>query len=116
MGLLEQELILSALLNPAVYGENIDKVEKIETHISCVFLAGAYAYKIKKAINLGFLDFSKLDARHYYCQEELRLNRRFSKTLYLDVIGRAHLMQTRPGKLRANKVDAESRARTNCAR
>lgn len=83
---LEQKFIVQALLDPSVYGGDADQVEKIETHISYVFLAGAYAYKIKKAINLGFLDFSTLAARHFYCQEELRLNRRFAASLYLDVV------------------------------
>jgi aminoglycoside phosphotransferase family enzyme/predicted kinase len=61
-------------------------VRLVETHISWVLLAGHYAYKIKKAINLGFLDFSSLKARHYYCEEEIRLNRRLAPGIYLDVI------------------------------
>lgn len=82
----QQKRLISALLRPSVYGDAADRVEKIETHISYVLLAGEYAYKIKKAINLSFLDFSTLKARHYFCQEELRLNRRFAEALYLDVI------------------------------
>ncbi|MET0441803.1 MAG: AAA family ATPase [Casimicrobiaceae bacterium] len=58
----------------------------IETHISYVLLTGRYAYKIKKAVYLGFLDFRTLAARHFYCDEELRLNRRLAPDLYLDVI------------------------------
>lgn len=61
-------------------------VELVETHISWVLLVGHYAYKIKKAIALDFLDFSNLDARHYYCQEEIRLNRRLAPGIYLDVL------------------------------
>jgi uncharacterized protein len=57
-----------------------------ETHISWVLLAGRDAYKIKKAIDLGFLDFSTLKARSFYCSEELRLNRRLAPELYLDVV------------------------------
>jgi aminoglycoside phosphotransferase family enzyme/predicted kinase len=57
-----------------------------ETHISWVLLAGDFAYKIKKAVDFGFLDFSTLDKRHCYCQEELRLNRRLAPQLYLDVV------------------------------
>ncbi|MHB0926196.1 MAG: bifunctional aminoglycoside phosphotransferase/ATP-binding protein [Gallionellaceae bacterium] len=60
------------------------KVE--ETHISWVLLAGCDAYKIKKSLDLGFLDFSTLEARHFYCTEELRLNRRLAPDLYLDVV------------------------------
>ena len=61
-------------------------VRMIETHISWVLLAGRYAYKIKKSVNLGFLDFSSLQARKLYCEEEIRLNRRLAPTIYLDVI------------------------------
>ena len=57
-----------------------------ETHISWVLLAGRDAYKIKKAVNLGFLDFSTLELRRFYCNEELRLNRRLAPQLYLDVV------------------------------
>jgi uncharacterized protein len=61
-------------------------VRMVETHISWVLLAGNFAYKIKKAVNLGFLDFSTLESRHYYCEEEIRLNRRMAPALYLDVV------------------------------
>ena len=57
-----------------------------ETHISWVILCGDFAYKIKKPVNFGFLDFSTLQQREHFCREELRLNRRFSPELYLDVI------------------------------
>ena len=57
-----------------------------ETHISWVLLTGQHAYKIKKSLDLGFLDFSTLEARHFYCTEELRLNRRLAPDLYLDVV------------------------------
>jgi len=60
--------------------------ELIETHISYVLLAGDRVYKIKKALDLGFLDFSTLAARRFYCAEELRLNRRLAPSLYLDVV------------------------------
>ena len=61
-------------------------VALIETHISFVLLAGAHAYKIKKAVNLGFLDFTTLALRHFYCDEELRLNRRLAPALYLAAV------------------------------
>ncbi|WP_198244107.1 AAA family ATPase [methane-oxidizing endosymbiont of Gigantopelta aegis] len=63
-----------------------EAVERVETHISWVLLTGKYAYKIKKPVNLGFLDFSTLEKRHFYCQEELRLNSRLAPTIYLDVV------------------------------
>lgn len=61
-------------------------VRLLETHISWVLLAGRYAYKIKKAVDLGFLNFSSLEDRRYYCEEEIRLNRRLAPNIYLDVV------------------------------
>jgi uncharacterized protein len=61
-------------------------VQVFETHISWVLVAGKFAYKFKKALRLDFLDFSTLDARHFYCQEEYRLNRRLASGLYLGVV------------------------------
>lgn len=82
----DQATLAAALLDPRVYGNGVTRVDKLETHISYVFMAGPYAYKIKKAVDLGFLDFLTLSARRFYCLEELRLNRRFAPSLYLDVI------------------------------
>jgi aminoglycoside phosphotransferase family enzyme/predicted kinase len=61
-------------------------VQRIETHASWVLIAGADAYKIKKAVDLGFLDFRTLAQRRFYCDEELRLNRRTAPRLYLGVL------------------------------
>ncbi|MES9962466.1 MAG: AAA family ATPase [Candidatus Sedimenticola sp. 20ELBAFRAG] len=61
-------------------------VERIETHISSVLLAGDYAYKIKKPLDLGFLDFSTLQRRRFCCDEEIRLNRRLAPGIYIDVV------------------------------
>ncbi|MDD5471604.1 MAG: hypothetical protein PHP05_06790, partial [Sideroxydans sp.] len=58
----------------------------IETHISWVLLIGDYAYKIKKAVDLGFLNYLNLSSRKHYCAEELRLNRRTAPGLYLEVV------------------------------
>jgi aminoglycoside phosphotransferase family enzyme/predicted kinase len=62
------------------------RVELVETHISWVLLTGLRAYKIKKPINPGFADFSTLERRRHFCEEELRLNRRLAADLYLDVV------------------------------
>jgi len=78
--------LIENLGNASVYSHSVDNIEIIETHISWVILTGTYVYKIKKAVNLGFLDFSTLDKRHYYCLEELRLNKRLEPEIYLDVI------------------------------
>ncbi len=61
-------------------------VELLETHISWVLLTAELAYKLKKPVHLPFVDFSTMEARRHFCEEELRLNRRFAPTLYLDVI------------------------------
>jgi len=61
-------------------------VEIVETHISWVLLAGDFAYKIKKAVNFAFLDFSTLEKRRHYCEEEMRLNSRLSPQIYLAVV------------------------------
>ena len=74
------------LLDPNAYPDKVDKVEHVETHISHIFLAGAYAYKIKKSLNLGFLDFSTLQKRKFFCEEEVRLNSRLSSDIYIDVV------------------------------
>lgn len=81
-----QSSLIGALCNPALYPDASGPVELLETHISYILLAGAHAYKIKKAVNLGFLDFSTLALRRRYCAEELRLNRRLAPELYQAVI------------------------------
>lgn len=82
----DQAILVRALCNPAHYDHDADAVQLIETHISWILLSGTYAYKIKKAVNLGFLDFSTLEKRRFFCGEELRLNRRLAPQLYLDVV------------------------------
>lgn len=78
--------LINALLKPGFYDHPVEHCELIETHISWVILAGDYAYKIKKPVDFGFLDFSTLEKRHFYCDEELRLNRRLAADIYLDVV------------------------------
>ena len=74
-------------MEPSAYPEpGSGPVERISTHISDVFLAGGYAYKVKKPLALPFLDFSTLADRRRYCEEELRVNRRLAPALYLDVV------------------------------
>jgi len=79
-------LLIKSLQNPALYPHPVDCFKLIETHISWVILTGSYAYKIKKPLNLGFLDFSSLAKREHYCREELRLNSRLAPDIYLDVV------------------------------
>ena len=77
---------VASLLRPGAYPHPVERVELIETHISWVFLTGPYAYKLKKPVDFGFLDFSTPERRELFCHEELRLNRRFSGDLYCDVV------------------------------
>jgi len=78
--------ILQALKSPETYGHPVDRVELVETHISWVFIAGELTYKLKKPVNLGFLDFTSLEKRRFYCHEEVRLNRRLAAPFYLGVV------------------------------
>ena len=78
--------LVEALMHSSGYPHAVDRVERVETHISWVLLAGDYAYKIKKPVDFGFLDFSTLAARKHFCEEELRLNRRHAASIYLDVV------------------------------
>ena len=78
--------LIAALQNPALYPHPVDGFQVIETHISWVLLTGPFAYKVKKPVNFGFLDFTSLDAREHFCGEELRLNQRLTNDLYLEVL------------------------------
>lgn len=84
-GELDRKLI-DALRNPASYPHPVESVRLLETHISWVLLADDFVYKIKKPVDFGFLDFSELCRREFFCHEELRLNRRLAPDLYLEVI------------------------------
>jgi aminoglycoside phosphotransferase family enzyme/predicted kinase len=77
---------VEALKLPDAWPHPVRDLELIETHCSWVFLTGEFAYKIKKPVNFGFLDFSTLEKRRHCCREELRLNRRLAPELYLDVV------------------------------
>jgi uncharacterized protein len=82
----EQARLVRALTTPTLHGDLCADVRVIETHISYVLLTGRYAYKIKRAVDLGFLDFTTLAARHFYCDRELELNRRLAPAIYLEVV------------------------------
>ena len=79
--------LVESLLKPDAYPHEVhSEILLVETHISWVFLAGEFAYKIKKPIQNSFLDYSTLALRKHFCEEELRLNQRFAKEIYLDVV------------------------------
>lgn len=78
--------LIRDLLDEHAYPHPAQAIELIETHISWVLLAGDFAYKIKKPLNLGFLDFRSLEKRHFFCEEEIRLNRPWAPEIYLGVV------------------------------
>lgn len=78
--------LVRALLDPEPYRPPPSTVELRETHISWVFLAGQFAYKVKKPLRLPFLDYGTLERRHEMCREEIRLNRRLAPDYYLGVV------------------------------
>ncbi|MBW1744596.1 MAG: AAA family ATPase, partial [Deltaproteobacteria bacterium] len=81
-----QAKIFKAMSQPEFYPHRVKAVEQRETHISKVFLTGDYAYKVKKPLNLGFLDFTTLKKRRHFCFQELILNQRLTRAVYLDVL------------------------------
>lgn len=81
-----QSNLVNALLDPRRYPHAAKNVRLTETHISWVLLAGRYAYKIKKSVDLGFVNFTSLALRRYYCEEEIRLNRRLAPQIYLNAV------------------------------
>jgi aminoglycoside phosphotransferase family enzyme/predicted kinase len=77
--------MIADLLSPDRYATFPVDIELLQTHISWVIIAGQQVYKIKKPVDFGFIDYSTLEKRHHYCLEELRLNRRLSRDVYLQV-------------------------------
>ncbi|MGD0626421.1 MAG: AAA family ATPase [Thermodesulfobacteriota bacterium] len=83
---MEFSTLLAALQNSGIYPEHPSKVELVQTHISAIFLTGKHVYKVKKPVNFGFLDFTTLEKRKFYCQQEVELNRRLCPEMYLGVV------------------------------
>ena len=79
-------LMISDLMKASAYPEPPGQVALIQTHISFIILTDSHVYKIKKPVNLGFLDFSTIEKRHFYCVQELELNRRLSPDIYLGLL------------------------------
>jgi uncharacterized protein len=94
---------INKLLLEGNFPENSSRPELIETHISWVFLCSRYVYKIKKPIRYSFLDFSTIEARKYYCEREVELNKRLSDGMYLDV----QTVRELSGKLYIGDKDGE---------
>ncbi len=77
---------LESLLSPQAYSHHPQKIELIQTHLSWVFLADELVYKVKKPVDFGFLNFTTLDRRQFFCNEEIRLNKRLCPDIYLSVV------------------------------
>ena len=98
--MMEGQEITDAFMRPGAYDEKTEgDIKLIQTHISWVFLTGKYAYKIKKPVDFGFLDFTALEKRRKYCDLELKLNRRLCPEIYLDVLP---VTKEKDGKLKIN--------------
>ena len=83
---MKRKTINQALLNPEAYPHKPQKIELVQTQMSFIFLAGEYVYKIKKPVNLGYLDYTTLEKRHFFCHQELKLNKRLCPGAYLAVV------------------------------
>ncbi|PMB38979.1 adenylyl-sulfate kinase [Fischerella thermalis CCMEE 5319] len=79
--------LIQQMLQPGFYPHQVQEpVKLIQTHVSYVLLTGDFVYKLKKPVNFGFLDYSTLEKRRHFCEEELRLNQRGAPELYLEVL------------------------------
>ncbi len=81
-----QNQVVEALMKPEAYEEEPGRIELMQTHISFVFLTRNFVYKVKKAVDLGFLNFTTLEKRRFFCEKELELNRRLCGDMYLEVV------------------------------
>jgi hypothetical protein len=107
----DQDELITRLGQAGFYPHRPQEVEHIQTHISHVFLAGELVYKLKKPLDLGFLDFSSLEKRRFYCHEEIRLNRRLAPDTYLRVEA---LIRDDDGSLRLAAAERDDRALDYC--
>jgi uncharacterized protein len=79
--------LIQQMLVPEFYPHPVTTpIKLMQTHASTILLTGEFAYKLKKPVNFGFLDYSTLEKRQYFCQEEIRLNQRGAEKLYLEVV------------------------------
>jgi aminoglycoside phosphotransferase family enzyme len=78
--------LVQALLDPKVYPDSPQRVEMVQTQMSFVFLTDDYVYKVKKPVDLGYLDYTTLEKRRFYCHQEVELNRRLCSDVYLSVV------------------------------
>lgn len=81
-----QNSIIQSLLTPSFYPHPVEVITTLETHSAIIFLTGEFAYKLKKSVNFGFLDFSTLALRQKFCTLEIALNQRIAPDIYLSVV------------------------------
>jgi aminoglycoside phosphotransferase family enzyme len=98
------ESLIEDLLRPEAVPDPTKQIVLVQTHISLVFIADEFVYKVKKPVNFGFLDFTTFEKRAFYCRQELNLNRRLAKDIYLNVLpirfdGKKHSMRSRKGQI-----------------
>jgi aminoglycoside phosphotransferase family enzyme len=85
--MIDQKQVIEALMKPEAYDEeDPGSIKLVQTHISAVFLTKRFVYKVKKVVNFGFLDFTTLEKRRFFCEKELKLNRRLCGDMYLEVV------------------------------
>jgi aminoglycoside phosphotransferase family enzyme len=89
-----------ALQEPGFWDHPVDEIKLVQTHISYVVIAGEFVYKFKKPVDFGFLDFTTLEKRAYYCQRELELNRRLCPDIYLDLV----ILSRQDGRYRLDAI------------
>ncbi|RDD61813.1 AAA family ATPase [Ferruginivarius sediminum] len=100
----DQEPVARLLSDPATHGSEASDVKRLDTHASMVFLAGDRVYKVKRAVNFPYMDFSTLEKRRRACARELELNRRTAPEIYL---GACPVLRDEDGGLRLGPMDAE---------
>ena len=81
-----QKQVVDSLMKPEAYDEDPGRIELVQTHISFVFLTKNFAYKMKKAVDFGFVNFTTLEKRRFFCEKELLLNKRLCEDLYIEVV------------------------------
>jgi aminoglycoside phosphotransferase family enzyme len=101
--------IVKALLESQAYPHKPQKIELVQTQMSFIFLTGEYVYKVKKPVNLGYLDYTTLEKRHFFCHQELNLNKRLCPSAYLAVV--PIKVSLRGAKLRSNLLRIEGRGK-----
>jgi aminoglycoside phosphotransferase family enzyme len=101
--------VVKALLESQAYPHKSQQIELVQTQMSYIFLTGEYVYKVKKPVNLGYLDYTTLEKRHLFCQQELDLNKRLCPSAYLAVV--PITMSLRGAQRRSNLIRIEGRGK-----